>query len=168
MISVTGKSWSEKFVNKNLIEKIKQDLKFSDILSRLIISKKYDEIEIYNIEHDLNVSNVFINNSDFNLASKILINSIKNNENICILGDYDVDGSAATALVIRFLNHIKHPHFYYIPDREVDGYGASKKLFKKLILRKPKLVIMVDCGSTSSEAINFLNDKNIKSLIIDH
>ena len=38
MISVTGKSWSEKFVNKNLIEKIKQDLKFSDILSRLIIS----------------------------------------------------------------------------------------------------------------------------------
>ena len=38
MISVTGKSWSENFVNKNLIEKIKQDLKFSDILSRLIIS----------------------------------------------------------------------------------------------------------------------------------
>ena len=27
---------------------------------------------------------------------------------------------------------------------------------------------MVDCGSTSNEAIEFLNDNNIKSLIIDH
>ena len=27
---------------------------------------------------------------------------------------------------------------------------------------------MVDCGSTSNEAINFLNDNNIKSLVIDH
>ena len=27
---------------------------------------------------------------------------------------------------------------------------------------------MVDCGSTSNEAIDFLNDNEIKSLIIDH
>ena len=27
---------------------------------------------------------------------------------------------------------------------------------------------MVDCGSTSNDAINFLNQNNIKSLIIDH
>ena len=27
---------------------------------------------------------------------------------------------------------------------------------------------MVDCGSTSNEAIDFLNDNNIKSLVIDH
>ncbi len=27
---------------------------------------------------------------------------------------------------------------------------------------------MVDCGSTSVDAINFLNKNNIKSLVIDH
>ena len=27
---------------------------------------------------------------------------------------------------------------------------------------------MVDCGSTSNEAIDFLNENKIKSLIIDH
>ena len=85
-----------------------------------------------------------------------------------LIGDYDVDGSAATSLFVRFLENIKHPFFYYIPDRTKDGYGASIKLFQKLILKKPKLVIMVDCGSTSNEAINFLNDNKIKSLIIDH
>ena len=84
------------------------------------------------------------------------------------MGDYDVDGSAATSLFVRIFKSINQPHFYYIPDREKDGYGASKKLFKKLIVKKPKLIIMVDCGSTNREAVQFLNENNIKSLIIDH
>ena len=73
-----------------------------------------------------------------------------------------------TSLFVKFLEGINHPFFYYIPDREKDGYGASKKLFKKIILSKPNLIIMVDCGSTSNEAIDFLNENKIKSLIIDH
>ena len=96
------------------------------------------------------------------------MNAINNAENICILGDYDVDGSAATSLFVRFFESINHPFFFYIPDREKDGYGASKILFKKLILKKPQLIIMVDCGSTSNEAVDFLNQNNIKSIIIDH
>ena len=96
---------------------------------------------------------------------ELVTNSINNQENICILGDYDVDGSAATSLFVRFFeSYLKHPFFYYIPDREKDGYGATKKLFQKLILNKPKLIIMVDCGSTSNEAIDFLNENKIKSL----
>ncbi|MDB2446883.1 DHHA1 domain-containing protein, partial [Candidatus Pelagibacter bacterium] len=75
---------------------------------------------------------------------------------------------AATSLLVRYFNYIKQPHFYYIPDRVKDGYGATKKLFQKLILNQPKLVIMVDCGSTSNEAIDFLNQNKIKSIIIDH
>ena len=168
MISVSGKRWVETEVNKNSLEKLKQDFKFNDILSKLILSRNYDQAEIFNINNNLEVHNEFINNSDFNEASELLINAIKKNENICILGDYDVDGSAATSLFVRFLNHIKQPNYYYIPDREKDGYGASVDIFKRLILKKPKLIIMLDCGSTSNEAIEFLNKHNIKSLIIDH
>jgi single-stranded-DNA-specific exonuclease len=98
----------------------------------------------------------------------IFIKAINNNENICILGDYDVDGACATSLLVRYFKHINQKHFFYIPDRTEDGYGASKKLFQKLILKKPKLIIMVDCGSTSNEAIDYLNNHNIKSIIIDH
>ena len=36
MISVSGKKWIEKKINKNTIEKIKQDFNFSEILSKLI------------------------------------------------------------------------------------------------------------------------------------
>ena len=168
MISVSGKNWIERKVNKNSVEKIKQDYKFNEIVSKLIISRNFDEDEINNINNDLKIINIFKNNNDFKEASKILINSIKNNEKICILGDYDADGTAATSLLVRYFNYIKHPHFYYIPDRVKDGYGATKKLFQKLILNQPKLVIMVDCGSTSNEAIDFLNQNKIKSIIIDH
>ena len=168
MISVSGKKWEQKKINQNLVDKLKQDFNFSDILSRLIVSRKFNDDEIATVNADLNLNNVFLNNKDFNLSIKLVVNCINNNEKICILGDYDVDGSAATSLFVKLLEGINHPFFYYIPDRERDGYGATKKLFQKLILKKPKLIIMVDCGSTSNEAIDSLNKNEIKSLIIDH
>tara|TARA_B110000037_G_scaffold217585_1_gene278971 strand:+ start:1101 stop:2795 length:1695 start_codon:yes stop_codon:yes gene_type:complete len=168
MISISGKKWEQIKTNKNLIEKLKQDYNFNDILSKLLISRKFDQTELSSIDNNLDLNNVFFNNVDFINSIKLVTNSINNQEIICILGDYDVDGSAATSLFIRFFEGIKHPFFYYIPDREKDGYGATKKLFQKLILKKPKLIIMVDCGSTSNEAIDYLNENKIKSLIIDH
>ena len=168
MISVSGKNWEEIKINQNLVNKLKQDYGLNDILSKLIISRKFNEEEIASINNNLNLNNVFLNTDDFKRSVQLVLESINKKEKICILGDYDVDGSAATALFVKFLNDIKHPYFYYIPDRQKDGYGATKKLFQKLILRNPKLVIMVDCGSTSNEAIDFLNEKKIKSLIIDH
>src|SRR6056300_1955276 len=168
MISVSGKIWTEQKVNQNLVEKFKQDYGLGDILSKLIISRNYDSSEIYGINNKQKLTNIFKEDIDFQKASRIFLKAINNNENICILGDYDVDGACATSLLVRYFNYINQKHFFYIPDRVEDGYGASKKLFQKLIIKKPKLIIMVDCGSASNEAINYLNYNNIKSIIIDH
>jgi single-stranded-DNA-specific exonuclease len=168
MISVSGKIWTEQTINQNLVEKFKQDYGLSNILSKLIISRNYDPSEIYGINNKQKLINIFKDDKDYEKASLILLKAINNNENICILGDYDVDGVCATSLLVRYFNYINQKHFFYIPDRTEDGYGASKKLFQKLILKKPKLIIMVDCGSTSNEAVDYLNKHNIKSIIIDH
>jgi len=168
MISINGKKWKQKIINKNSIEKLKQDHNFSEILSKLIVSRNFDQNEVHSIENDLTLANVFTNNDDYNQSIDLIVDAINKHDNICVLGDYDVDGSAATSLFVRYFKSINHPFFFYIPDREIDGYGASKKLFQKLLLKRPKLVIMVDCGSTSNEAIDFLNQNKIKSLIIDH
>jgi len=168
MISVSGKIWTEQKVNKNLIEKFKQDYGFGDFLSKLIISRNYDSSEIYGINNEQKLNNILKDDKDFKKASLILLKAINDNENICILGDYDVDGVCATSLLVRYFNHINQKHFFYIPDRTEDGYGASTKLFQKLILKKPKLIILVDCGSTSNEAIDYLNKHQVKSIIIDH
>ena len=57
MISISGKKWIEKKVNKNLIEKIKQDFNFNDILSKLIVCRNYDITEINNINNNLKNDN---------------------------------------------------------------------------------------------------------------
>ena len=170
MISVSNREWGERKFNENLVNKCSQDNNFSQILSKLIVSRKFNDDEIYTINNSKNVnfSNVFKFNNDFNKSIDLVIKNIKNKSKICILGDYDVDGSCATALLIKFFKSINHPFFFYIPDRIKDGYGPSVKLFKKIIQKNPKLIIIVDCGSNSNEAINFLNENKVNSLIIDH
>ena len=42
MISVSGKKWEQKKINQNIVDKLKQEYNFSEILSRLIISRKFD------------------------------------------------------------------------------------------------------------------------------
>ncbi len=168
MISVSGKKWIEKRINKNSIEKIKQDLNFSEIISKLIISRNFDHSEIDSIKNPSIIINEFKKDKDFIEATILLEKIINKKDLICIFGDYDVDGTAATSLLAKFFDHIKHPYFFYIPDRERDGYGPSISVFKKLIIKKPKLIIMVDCGSTSNQSIAYLNSKKIKSIIIDH
>ena len=112
MISISDKKWVEKKVDKNLIEKLKQDFQFNNLISKLIVSRNFDTTEIETIKSDIKITNKFKNNIDFVKAAELLCNSIKQNEKICILGDYDVDGSAATSLLVRFFNYIKHESFY--------------------------------------------------------
>ncbi len=69
MISVSDKNWEHKKINQNLVDKLKQDFDFSDTLSRLIISRKFDDDEIATIHTNLDLNNVFLNNKDFNLLS---------------------------------------------------------------------------------------------------
>ena len=170
MISVSNREWGERKFNENLVNKCSQDNNFSQILSKLIVTRKFNDDEIYTINNSKNVnfSNVFKFNEDFNKSIDLVVKNIKNKSKICILGDYDVDGSCATALLIKFLKSINQPIFFYIPDRIKDGYGPSIKLFKKIINKSVKLIIMVDCGSTSIDAINYLNENKIDSIIIDH
>ena len=55
MISVSGKKWEQKKINQNLADKLKQDYNFDQILSKLIVSKKFDDHEIATINNDLDL-----------------------------------------------------------------------------------------------------------------
>ena len=65
MISVSGKKWEEKKTNQNSIEKLKQDYNFSDILSKLVITRKFNQTELNSVDNHLDLNNVFFKNSDF-------------------------------------------------------------------------------------------------------
>jgi single-stranded-DNA-specific exonuclease len=169
MLSVSGKNWEEFNLNKRIIEKVKIEKNFSDIISKIIISRNFDDTELYSIKNSVEILNPFLNNKDFLKGVKLLEKSLNDNKKILVLGDYDVDGCVSTSLFVKFFQQIDNKSFlYYIPNRFKDGYGASLSLIKRLVKQKPDLIIMVDCGSNSSESINYLNKKNIKTIIIDH
>ena len=130
MISVTGKNWSQQKVNKNLVEKVKQDYGLDHILSHLIISRNYDSSEIFSINNGQKLTNIFKDDYDYQKASLILFNSIQNNENICILGDYDVDGVCATSILIRYFNHINQKYFFIFQTELMMDMVQVKNSFK--------------------------------------
>ena len=168
MLSVSGKNWKETPVNKRIIEKVKIDNNLSEIQSKILISRNFTQLEISSLKNEINLSNPFLKNSDFKKGHLIIEESIENNDTILIIGDYDVDGCVSTSLLVNFFKLLKKKVDYYIPDRFTDGYGANLDLVKRLLKKKPNLVIMVDCGSNSIDVIEYLNSQNIKSIIIDH
>jgi len=75
----------------------------------------------------------------------------------------------STSLLVNFLKKKTSRVNYFIPDRFKDGYGVSKELIIRLLKQfDPNLVIFLDCGSNSYEAIKHIKTKKIESLIIDH
>ncbi len=89
-------------------------------------------------------------------------------ERILIYGDYDVDGMTSTALLFSALNRFATDLYYYIPDRSEEGYGISQKGIQFAHQSHISLVITVDCGITSHQEIQQLNDLGIDVLVTDH
>ena len=169
MISVSGKNWEEEYANKRIIEKIKIDHSLNDIQAKIILSRNYSKEEIYLIKNKIELKNPFHSTKDFLLACELLKKNLKNQNKILIIGDYDVDGCMSTSLLVNFLKEKNAKVDYFIPDRFKDGYGASKDLVIKLIKQfDPKLIIFLDCGSSSYEATKYIKTKKIQTLIIDH
>ena len=168
MESVSGKYWEESKINQRVFEKIKSENNFPDIINKLILLRSFNKEEIFTINNKIKLINPFFKIKDFENSYKTLKETIEKKGKILVIGDYDVDGIVSTSLFIKFLKILNYPYDFYIPDRLKDGYGASLKLIKKLIKKKPNLVIMLDCGSNSNESVELLNMNSINSIIIDH
>ena len=169
MISISGKHWEELNTNKRLVEKIKIDHDLNDIQSKIILSRNYTSEEIYLIKNKIDLKNPFYHAKDFLQGCELLNKNLNRKNKILIIGDYDVDGCMSTSLLVNFLKQKTARVNYFIPDRFKDGYGASKELIILLIKQfDPNLIIFLDCGSNSHEAIEYIKTKKIESLIIDH
>jgi len=102
-------------------------------------------------------------------AVNLLQEMITENRRIVILGDYDVDGITATALMLEFLHKCGRLDLdFFIPNRIKHGYGLTESSTDILLEMKPELVITVDNGITAAREVQRLNDEGIKTIITDH
>ena len=89
-------------------------------------------------------------------------------EKLLIFGDYDVDGTTAVALVYKYLR-IFYSHIdFYIPTRDDEGYGISKRVIDEAAENGVKLIIILDCGIKAIEEIKYAKTLGIDFIICDH
>jgi single-stranded-DNA-specific exonuclease len=168
--AVLKKNWIFKKFDNNQVTKISEKFSLKEITSRLLAIRNinFEEIELFlNPSIKNTMPNPFSINDMENAVSRI-VKSIDDKEIIAIFGDYDVDGAASTALLGKYFSEIKQNFITYIPDRKKDGYGPSINSFNDLIKKGPKVIITVDCGTSSYDAIEYAQSKGVDVIVLDH
>ncbi len=170
MNSVLGKKWQLKHSDNQQILAIMQKHNLSEIIARIITTL---EISQDNIADFLapKMKNILPNpNSllDMDKAVVRILRAIDQNEKICIFGDYDVDGATSSALLRTYFRDIGIDADIYIPDRILEGYGPTKSAMQKIKDAGAKVIITVDCGTSSFEALSEAKNLDLDVIVIDH
>src|SRR3989454_5561082 len=97
-----------------------------------------------------------------------LLRAIDNHEPILIYGDYDVDGTTGTAVLLRALRMLGATAGYHVPHRFTEGYGIQQAGLEKAASEGYKLVVSVDCGIRAHEPLHWARANGLDVIITDH
>ena len=153
-----------------LAEEMAEELRISPVVTRVLISRGINNVQdarrFFRPQlTDLHDPFLF---QDMQKAVNRLNEALGRKERILVYGDYDVDGCTAVALVYRFLLQFYSNIDYYIPDRNEDGYGVSRKGVDYACETGVGLVIVLDCGIKATDEVAYAKGKGIDFIICDH
>ena len=94
--------------------------------------------------------------------------AIASGEKVLVYGDYDVDGVTASAILFPILKSLGADVNVHLPHRIQEGYGLNRASLETWLARGISLVITVDNGITSFDAVRFLKQKGVDVVIVDH
>ncbi|AHX03245.1 single-stranded-DNA-specific exonuclease RecJ [Ehrlichia chaffeensis str. Heartland] len=169
-IGVTGALWKPYNVNFRDVLTITQKLGISEIVARVLSTRKVNIEEINDFLYPTLRSSLPdpFHLLDMDKAIQRICHAIYNKERIVIFGDYDVDGATSSALIKQYLTQIGVPTTIYIPDRICEGYGPNTQALLKLQEIGHSLCITVDCGTIAHEPISVAKSVNLDVIVIDH
>ena len=153
-----------------LAKRLSVELDISSVLCSLLVKRGITSVAEARdfFRPKLNhLHNPFLMN-DMDVAVKRLNKALGKKERILVYGDYDVDGTTSVALVYKFLQQFSSNIDYYIPDRNEDGYGISKRGVDYAHSTGVKLVIVLDCGIKAIDEIAYAKSLGIDFIVCDH
>jgi single-stranded-DNA-specific exonuclease len=92
----------------------------------------------------------------------------RNNETICVWGDFDVDGQTSTTLLVQTLRSVGAKVVYYVPIRGKESHGVHIESLKPIIDNGATLIVTCDTGITAHEAIDYANSRGVDVIVTDH
>ncbi|MDA8990697.1 single-stranded-DNA-specific exonuclease RecJ [Opitutales bacterium] len=163
--------WEEQAFVAEVASRLEKKLNVSTLIAKLLSSRNISSID----EADRFLSPKLAHLQDpFNIpnmeeAVERIIGAIVKNEEILLVGDYDVDGISSVSIIQKTITLFEGKSSYVIPKRKDEGYGLSEKVLTRGLLgKKASLVIALDCGTNSLEEADFLKSKGIDLIIVDH
>jgi single-stranded-DNA-specific exonuclease len=94
--------------------------------------------------------------------------AVSGGRRICVHGDYDVDGIAATALAVLLLRELGADVEWHLPSRFDEGYGVSSVTLGRLADEGCGLVLTVDCGITAVTEVAEARARGLEVIVTDH
>jgi single-stranded-DNA-specific exonuclease len=105
---------------------------------------------------------------DQELAVERIQRALAARERIVVYGDYDVDGVAGSALLVRAFRALGSAVGAYIPDRYEEGYGINAAALRRLAGEGASVVISVDCGITAVAEADLARELGVDLIVTDH
>ncbi len=146
------------------------EMGISEIVAKLLVNRDIfikRDIELF-LNPDLNyLSNPELM-KDMTKAADILLNKIREDKKIRIVGDFDVDGVMSVYILYKALKKLGANVDYVIPDRIMDGYGINIDIVKAAKLDGVDTILTCDNGIAAIEQINFAKDIGLNVIVTDH
>lgn len=102
-------------------------------------------------------------------AAERIAQSIKKQDKIIVVGDFDADGATSSALICKTLQMFGAQHIHYlIPNRFDFGYGLTPEIVDIALAQAPNLIITVDNGIASHAGVEKANAAGVDVIITDH
>lgn len=170
--SATGRLWRDRLdarANATALA-ISQRHGLPELLARVIAGRGVglDEVESY---LDPTIKRLMPDPdtlTDMAAAAARLADAVERGEQVAIIGDYDVDGATSTALLVRVLCAAGLDPFFHIPDRQFEGYGPNVEAVRTIAERSATLLVTLDCGTTSGDALAEAKKLGLDAIVIDH
>ncbi|MDQ2764839.1 MAG: single-stranded-DNA-specific exonuclease RecJ, partial [Pseudomonadota bacterium] len=106
--------------------------------------------------------------ADMDRAASLLVDALQADRSMVVFADYDVDGAASAAQLVRWFRHMGKELPIYVPDRLSEGYGPSPAAFRRIRAGGAELVITVDCGAVAYDAVATAGEIGLDVVVIDH
>lgn len=97
-----------------------------------------------------------------------LMRARESGERVAVVGDYDVDGVSATALLTAVFRACRLEVLPILPERLQEGYGFQSTHVDVAAKEGCTLVVTADCGSTADEAVARARQSGLDVLVTDH
>ncbi|MFZ0778822.1 MAG: single-stranded-DNA-specific exonuclease RecJ [Xanthobacteraceae bacterium] len=170
--SATGRAWRDRLDERGAVRAldIAQRHELPELLARILAGRNIeaDAVAAFldpTIKHAMPDPHVLTAMKE---AAERIADAVTRGESVAIFGDYDVDGATSAALLARYLRQCGLAPIIHIPDRLFEGYGPNVEAVRALAERGAKLLVCVDCGTTSIEPLVEAKKLGLDTVVIDH